>query len=283
MGDLLHYAFMQRALIAGVIVGTTCAIIGTYVVLRGMAFMGAGIAHSSLGGIALGLVLNFNPILAAVAFCLFVAWVIGTVSQRGGVREETAVGIFFTASMAFGILLVGVFKGSSYTTDLTAYLFGSIISVTNTDLWLSGIMACVVLLAVLLLFKELLFITFDPEMAQVAGVPARKLQLLLLGLVALTVVLSLKVVGVVLVSALIVTPAATAYQLTEEFRKMMAISVAVGLVASIGGLLLSYWLNTGSGSTIVLLATAIFLVAVVFSPRRRKGRLTQEAKQSEPA
>jgi len=279
MSDLIHYGFMQRALIAGVIVGTTCAVVGTYVVLRGMAFMGAGIAHSSLGGIALGLVLNFNPLLAAVAFCLFVAWAIGTVSQRGGVREETAVGIFFTASMAFGVLLVGVFKGLSYTTDLTAYLFGSIISVTATDLWLSGLMAGVVLLTVALLYKDLLFITFDPDMAQVTGVPAARLQLLLLSLVALTVVLSLKVVGVVLVSALVVTPAATAYQLTESFRKMMAISVAVGIIASIGGLLLSYWLNTGSGSTIVLLATAIFLVSLAVSPRRRRSRLGPKAKQ----
>jgi ABC-type Mn2+/Zn2+ transport system permease subunit len=270
MADLLHYSFMQRALIAGVIIGTTCAVVGTYVVLRGMTFMGAGIAHSALGGIALGLVLGSNPIIAAVIFCLFVAWTIGVVSQRGNMREETAVGIFFSASMAFGILLIGL--KASYTADLTSYLFGSIISVSAADLWLSGIMAAVVLLAVLLLFKELLFITFDPDMAQVAGLPAARLQLLLLGLIALTVVLSLKVVGIVLVSALIVTPAATAYQLTEEFRAMMAISVAVGVVASVGGLLLSYWLNTGSGSTIVLLATAIFFLALAFSPRRRRGR-----------
>jgi ABC-type Mn2+/Zn2+ transport system permease subunit len=122
------------------------------------------------------------------------------------------------------------------------------------------------------LFKELLSITFDPEMAEVTGLPARRLHYVLLALIALTVVLSMKVVGIVLVSALIVTPAAAAYQLTEDFRKMMALSVAAGVFATVGGLLLSYWLNTGSGATIVLLATAVFLVALILSPRRRRRR-----------
>lgn len=277
MSDLLHYAFMQRALIAGAIIGTVCAVIGVYVVLRGMSFIGAGIAHAAFGGVALGLALGINPTLSAVLFCLFIAWTIAAVSRRGGVKEETAVGVFFAATMAFGILLIGLMKG--YQVDVFGYLFGSILAVTAQDLWMSVGLGVLVLAAVAALFKELLFITFDQEMAEVVGVPAGRIYLALLGLIALTVVLSMKVVGIILVSALIVTPAAAAYQLTEDFRKMMVLAVATGLLATVGGLLLSYWLNTGSGATIVLLATGIFLVALAVSPRRRKAR----AREPEPS
>ncbi len=270
MTEAIQYAFMQRALLAGIVIGAVCAVVGVYVVLRGISFIGAGIAHASFGGVALGYVLGVNPMVTAVLFCLLVAWAIGVVARRGQVREDTAVGVFFAATMALGILLIGLMKG--YQVDLFGYLFGSILAVSAADLWLSVVLGVVVLLAVALLFKELLLITFDPEMADVTGLPAGRLHYLLLALIALTVVLSMKVVGIVLVSALIVTPAAAAYQLTEDFRAMMAVSVAVGVFATVGGLLLSYWLNTGSGATIVMLTTAVFLAALVFSPRRRRAR-----------
>lgn len=270
MGEILQYGFMQRALVAGVVIGTVCAVIGVYVVLRGISFIGAGIAHASFGGVAIGFALGVNPVVAAVVFCLFVAWAVGMVTERGKVREDTVVGVFFAATMALGILVIGLMKG--YQVDLFSYLFGSILAVTKADLWMSAGLGAVVLGTVAVLFKELMFITFDPEMAEVTGVPAGRLHYVLLGLIALTVVLSMKVVGIVLVSALIVTPAAAAYQLTEDFRKMMAVSVAIGIFAATGGLLLSYWLNTGSGATIVLLATAVFFGALAVSPRRRRGR-----------
>jgi len=270
MIDLLQYAFMQRALIAGVVIGTVCAVVGVYVVLKGISFIGAGIAHASFGGVALGFALGINPVLAAVVFCLFVAWAVGMVARRGEMKEDTAVGVFFAATMALGILVIGMMRG--YQVDLFSYLFGSILAVTRQDLWMSATLGAVVLLTVAVLYKELLFVTFDPEMAAVVGVPASRVHFVLLGLIALTVVLSMKVVGIVLVSALIVTPAAAAYQLTEDFRTMMALSILTGIFSATGGLLLSYWLNTGSGATIVVLTTLVFLLAVALSPRRRRSR-----------
>jgi ABC-type Mn2+/Zn2+ transport system permease subunit len=270
MTEALQYGFMQRALLAGVVIGAVCAVVGVYVVLRGISFIGAGIAHASFGGVALGFVLGLNPMVTAVLFCLLVAWAIGAVARRGDVREDTAVGVFFAATMALGILVIGLTRG--YQVDLFGYLFGSILAISPTDLWMSLALGLLVLLVVVVLFKELMFITFDQEVAEVTGVPAGRLYYVLLGLIALTVVLSMKVVGIVLVSALIVTPAAAAHQLTEDFRKMMAVSVAIGVSAAVGGLLLSYWLNTGSGATIVLLTTAIFLGALLLSPRRRRQR-----------
>ncbi|RLC60039.1 MAG: metal ABC transporter permease [Chloroflexi bacterium] len=268
MLELLSYTFMQRALIAGALIGALCAVIGVYVVLKGLSFIGAGIAHASFGGVALGFLLGVNPVLTAVVFCLLTAWGIGLVSRKGQIKEDTAVGIFFASTMALGILLIGLMRG--YNVDLFGYLFGSILAVTPQDVWVTIGLGAAVLGVVGLLFKELLFITFDPEMAEVTGVPAGKLYFLLLSLIAVTVVVSIKVVGIILVSALIVTPAAAAYQLTEDFRRMMALSVVFGVGSTVGGLLLSYWLNTASGATIVLLATLVFFVAAMCSPRRRR-------------
>jgi len=273
MLELLSYTFMQRALIAGALIGALCAVIGVYVVLKGLSFIGAGIAHASFGGVALGFLLGVNPVLAAVVFCLLTAWGIGLVSRKGQIKEDTAVGIFFASTMALGILLIGLMRG--YNVDLFGYLFGSILAVTPQDVWATIGLGAVVLGVVGLLFKELLFITFDPEMAEVTGVPAGKLYFLLLSLIAVTVVVSIKVVGIILVSALIVTPAAAAYQLTEDFRRMVALSVVFGVGSTVGGLLLSYWLNTASGATIVLLATLAFFVAAMCSPRRRRHSALQ--------
>jgi ABC-type Mn2+/Zn2+ transport system permease subunit len=265
--ELLGYAFMQRALWAGAVIGAVCALIGVYVVLKGLAFIGAGIAHASFGGVALGFLLGVNPLLTAVGFCLATAWGIGLVVRRAQIKEDTAIGIFFAATMAFGILLIGVMRG--YNVDLFGYLFGSLLAVGEPDLWITFGLGGVVLAVVGLFFKELLFVAFDAETAEVTGVPAKRIYFLLLSLIALTVVLSIRVVGIVLVSALIVTPAAAAYQLTEDYRRLMMLAVLFGVGSAVGGLLLSYPLNTASGATIVLLATLIFFVAVWLSPRRR--------------
>jgi ABC-type Mn2+/Zn2+ transport system permease subunit len=269
MTEVLGYAFMQRALLAGAVIGAVCAIIGVYVVLKGLSFIGAGIAHASFGGVALGFLLGLNPVLTAVVFCLATAWGIGLVARKSQVKEDTAVGIFFASTMALGILFIGLMRG--YNVDLFGYLFGSILAVGEQDVWVTLGLGAGVLVVVGVFFKELLFVTFDPEMAEVTGVPAGRVYFLLISLVALTIVLSIKVVGIVLVSALIVTPAAAAYQLTEDFRRMMALAVVIGVSSTVGGLLLSYPLNTASGATIVLLATLVFFGAAVFSPRRRRA------------
>ena len=271
MLEILSYTFMQRALLASVLIGTVSAVIGVYVVLRGLSFIGAGIAHASFGGVALGFLLGINPLLAAVVFCLLTAWGIAWTSRRAQVKEDTSIGIFFASTMALGILVIGLMRG--YNVDLFGYLFGSVLAVTRQDLWLSLLMGAGVLLTVGLFFKELLFITFDPEMAQVSGLPAGALYVLLLSLMALTIVLSIKVVGIILVSALIVIPAAAAYQLTEDFRRMMLLAVVLGNLSAVAGLFLSYWLDTASGATMVLTATAFFILSALLSPRRRRVRI----------
>ncbi len=279
MLDIFAYSYMQRAMVAGVLVGTLCAIIGVYVVLKGLSFIGAGIAHASFGGVAIGLAAGVNPVWSAVAFCLLTAWGIGLVSRHGHVKEDTAIGIFFSSTMAIGILIIGLMKG--YQVDLFSYLFGSIIAVTVRDVWTTVLVTLVVGGCVAVFFKDLMFVIFDSEMAQVTGVPAEKLYFLLITMMALTVVVSIKVVGIVLVSALIVTPAAAAYQLTESFRKMMALAVAFGVGACVFGLLISDWLNVASGASIVLLVTLAFFVCAAFSPRRRKSRVADAGQRAE--
>ncbi len=254
--ELLHYAFMQRALVGGLMVGVVTALIGVYVVLKGMSFIGTGVAHAALGGVALGLWLGVHPLLSAMGFCVLVAWGIGAVSRKGALKEDAAVGIFFAAAMALGVVLFSLRQG--YEQDLMSYLFGSILAVRSSDLLVVLIVGAAVILTVFLLYKEFLFITFDPEMARVTGVPEGPLYYLLLTLIALTVVAAIKVVGIVLVSALLVTPAATAYRWTRDFAVMMALSVVFSVLSVIGGLWLSAWWNLPSGATIVLLATALF-------------------------
>lgn len=266
--SILQYAFMQRALVAAVLIGAICAIVGVYVVLRGLAFIGSGIAHASFGGVALGYLLGVNLTLAALVFCLLTAFGIGWVTRRGQIREDAAIGVFFASTMALGVLIIGLLQG--YNVDLFGFLFGSILAVGATDLWSTVGLGLLVLLVVGVLFKELLILTFDPQMARAMGLPVEALYFLLLGLLAVTVVISIQVVGIVLVSALIVTPAAAAYQWADDFLPMMGLSVAIGVFSAVLGLFLSYWLNTASGATIVLTSTLIFFVSLLASPKRRK-------------
>ena len=270
--DLLGYAFMQRAIATATIVGALCAIVGVFVVLRGMSFIGAGISHASFGGVALGFVLGINPLYTAIVFCVATAWGIGFVSERGRIREDTAVGIFFASTIAFGVLLIGLMRG--YNVDLFSYIFGNILAVSSADLKTSSVLAVVTIGAIAYCYKEFLFLTFDPEMAAVTGLPVRALNFVLLTLVALTVVISIKAVGIVLVSALIVTPAAAANQLTDDFRKVMIVAIVIGIGASWMGLLLSSVFNIASGATIVMTSTAVFFISALVSPQRRRLRKT---------
>jgi ABC-type Mn2+/Zn2+ transport system permease subunit len=268
MIEPFQFAFMQRALLAGALVGLLCAVIGTYVVHKGLSFMGAGIAHASFGGVALGVWLDIQPLLGAMAFCLAVAWSIAWLSLNTQVREDTAIGIFFASTMALGILVIGLIQG--YRQDLFGYLFGSILAVSPADLWI--ILSCATLvLALLWLFgKELLFVIFDPEGAAVSGLSARGLYYLLITLVTVTVVVSIKIVGIVLVSALLITPAAAASQLSERFGRILFYAVLIGIGSTLAGLLLSYWWDTASGATIVMVVTVIFLITSLISPARRR-------------
>lgn len=267
MIELLQFEFMQRAFIVATVTGALCAVIGVYVVLRGMSFIGAGIAHASFGGVALGFYTGLNPFFTAILFCTAVAWGIGLVSETNRIREDTAVGIFFASTMALGVLLIGLLKG--YTIDLFGYMFGNVLAVTKFDMWTAIILSLLVIGIIVFLFKEFLFFTFDSEAAQVAGLPVRFLNYLMLTLTAITIVMSIKAVGIVLVSALLVAPAAAAHQLTDDFKKMMLLSVLIGVGSTWIGLILSSSFNIASGATIVMTATILFFLCSAFSPNRR--------------
>ena len=263
---MLSFSFMQRALIAAVIVGVLCSVLAFFVVLKKLSFVGVGVSHSALGGVALGVIAGVDPVITGGFFATAVAWLIGWVSRKGHMSEDTVIGTFFSASMALGVVLLGLAR--SYTADLMSYLFGNILAITETDLWLLGGLTVLVLLFVSLFFKELLTMTFDEELAQADGLPVGPLYFGLLTAIALTVVVTVKAVGLVLSSALLVIPAATGFELAKDFRRMLAISVATGVIGSVAGLVVSFYLDVASGATIVLGLSLIFLMAYTLSPRK---------------
>ena len=268
MLDLLAYDFMQRSLLAAAIVGGLCSIIGVFVVLRGLAFVGAGTSHAAFAGVALGYLLGWPPLLLAIVFGLATVWITGWMEEQGRMKLDVSIGILYTATMALGILFIGLMK--SYNAEVYGYLFGSVLSVTPDELHIIGALSILVLGLIVVFSKELYFIAFDQEMAEASGVPARQIYFLLLTLVALTVVVSLKTVGAILVFAMILIPASTAYQLTHSLRTLTLYSAVIGISTSVAGVLISALWDIPSGPAIVLLATSIFFISVFFSPKRVK-------------
>ncbi|MGD8623599.1 MAG: metal ABC transporter permease [Anaerolineae bacterium] len=262
----LRYPFMVRGLLASVMVGTLCAVVGTYVVLRGMAFLGDALAHAILPGIAAAYLMQINLIWGALVMGLLTAFGIGYVSRQGEVKEDTAIGVIFAGSLALGVAMLSTVR--NYTVDLTHILFGDVLGVSPTDLWLTAGFGILVLLVVFLLYKELLVVSFDPILAATLRLPLRALQYLLLVLIALTIVVSLQTVGVALMVAMLVTPAATAYLLTRRLWHMMLVGAAIGALSSVTGLYLSFYVNVASGAAVVLVCTALFVLAFFFAPGR---------------
>ena len=265
---MFESAFMIRALIAGVIVSLLASVLGFFVVVRKMSFIGVGIAHAAFGGVALGQLLGLPVLASATFFSVATGLGIGAVTRKSKIKEDTAIGIFFAAGMALGILFIYLKPG--YSADILSYLFGSILAVTPTDLYIFSGVALVILAVVALFFKELLASSFDAELARASGIPESFLFYLLLGLVSIGIVISIKIVGIVLVSALLVLPAATALQYSRRWLPVLGLSVFFGLLYTLGGLAASYWLDIPSGATIVILGTMIFILSLVFSPVRVK-------------
>jgi manganese/iron transport system permease protein len=255
-----EYDFMQRAFVAALIVGVLCSVMGTYVVLRRLSFIGDGIAHASFAGIVIAYLRKTDYAIGAGIVAILTALGIGFVNRRGGVSLDTAIGVLFTGAFALGIFLMS--RAPRYSVDLQDYLFGNILAVSATDLQVIVGLAVVVAFAILLLFRPLLYSSFDPVVAQASGIRVPLVDYVLLVLLALTIIVSLESVGIVLVAALLVTPAAAAAQMTKRFIPMMAIAVAIGAACSVGGLYLSYYLQSASGATIVLLATVVFFIAL---------------------
>ncbi|HSB44278.1 MAG TPA: metal ABC transporter permease [Nitrospira sp.] len=271
MMELLTYDFMQRSLLAAAMVGGLCSVIGVFVVLRGLAFVGAGTAHAAFAGVALGFLIGWPPLLLAILFGLATVWITGWVEEKGTMKLDVSIGILYTATMALAILFIGLMK--TYNAEVYGYLFGNVLSVTTEELRTIGGLAVLVLGTLLLFSKELYFIAFDQEMAEASGVPARRIFFLLLTLVALTVVISLKTVGAILVFAMILIPASTAYQLTHSLSTLTWYSVFIGVCCSVGGVLLSAFWDIPSGPAIVLLSTLVFFVSVLLSPKHLRQRL----------
>jgi len=266
--DLLSYGFIQRALVAGMLVAVVCGVVSVFVVLRRLAFIGVGISHSAFGGVALGVLLGLEPTLAAVVFALVVALGIGWVSYHQRVEEDTAIGIFEAAAMAAGLLFLGFSK--SYNVDLFGYLFGNILAVEWRDIWVMCGLAVVVLGFVGFLFKELLYISFDAELALASGLPVEGIYYSLLAVLALAIVVCMKLVGAVLVAAMLVLPAATGLQLTANYRLLFPISLFVAVLACGLGLFLSWQFDLAPGASIVLVATLFFSLAIAVSKWLKK-------------
>lgn len=254
--------FMQRALIGGLLVGFLASYYGVFVVQRGLSFLGSGLAHAAFGGVALGLLLNTEPLWIAVPFTIIVAVGIAWVRDKTELGSDTAVGIFFAVSMALGVVFL--FLRQRYTDDAFTYLFGSILAVTNRDILFA---AAVVLLTLLLwpLWKRWAYATFDRELALTDRLPIVRDDYLLSVLIAITVVVSIKVVGIVLIAAFLVIPAATARLVSRTFHTMTMISVAVGMSSAVVGLILSYFLDIPSGAIIILVQAALFFLAMIKS------------------
>ena len=260
------YVFMQRALLAALMVGVVCSVVGCYVVLRSMAFLGDALAHAILPGVAIAYLIHGNLTVGALIAAIVVALGIGFVSRQGVIREDTAIGILFAAALSLGVVLISSIQ--TYAVDLSHILFGNVLGVSTADLWLTGGLGLVVLLSVIVCYRPFLVISFDPVLAATLRLPAGLLNNLMLVLLALTIVVSLQTVGVGLVAAMLVTPAATAYLLTRRLRNMMLVSAGFGALASLVGLYISYYANVVSGAAVVLTATVFFLLAFLFAPQR---------------
>ena len=264
----LTFAFFVRALFAAVVVGVVCAVVGSYMVLRGLAFMGDALSHSAFPGVVAAYLLKGPFYLGAAIAAVGTALAIGWVTRRGRLRSDTTIGVLFAGMFALGVFLFS--RIPNYVGDLFGFLFGEILGIGEGDLVALTTLAVLVLAVVALLWKELLYSTFDPLGAAAAGLPVARLDYVLLAVIALTIVVSLQAVGIIMVVAMLVTPPAIGQLLATSFARLVAIAVAVGVVAPVLGLYLSYWLDAATGATIVLVETAAFGLALAATSLRRR-------------
>jgi len=284
MLEFFQYDFLLRSLVAAILVGALASSVGVFLVLRGLSFIGAGIAHAAFAGVTFGFLTGLNPLLMAVIFSLGSTGLIDLIRRYGELKYDAAIGMFFSFTMALAIIFIGLMQG--YNAEIMGYLFGNILSISMLDIY--AIIAVCVLALIIIggLFKELHFIAFDEELARASGMPATPIFSLFLFVTALTVVVSLKAVGVILVFALIVIPAAAAYQLTHHIRVMMAWTIVFGVSSTISGMFMSYYLDLPSGATIVVINSLIFGITWILSPKKKKcepmALEAMERERSEP-
>jgi len=260
MIEALEFGFMRNALMAGVLVSIACGIIGTFVVVNRIVFISGGIAHAAYGGIGLAYYLGINPVLGAIVFSVASALGMGIVQRRTRQRADTIIGVMWAIGMAIGIIFVDLSPG--YKADLMSYLFGSILAVPSSDLWVMLVLDVAIVVLITLFYKELLAVSFDETFAAVANVPVDAIYLMLLCLTALTAVMMMRVVGLILVIALLTIPAAISGQLVTDMKRMMVLASALGVVFTAAGLWLAYSLNLTSGAAIILVSGAAYVLSV---------------------
>ena len=273
----LDYEFFVRALVASALVGVACAVVGAFVVLKGMSFVGDAVSHSAFPGVVLAYLLGLPIILGGAVAAIGTALGIGALTRRSGLRADAVIGVLFAGMFALGVALFSSIP--NYVGDLFHFLFGDVLGISFADLISLAVLASLLLLVVWVLWKELLFATFDPLGAGAAGLPVRRLDDLLLILIAVTIVVSLQAVGIVLVVAMITTPAATAQLLVKRFGQMIALAALIGVTSSIVGLYLSYALDIASGASIVLTETSAFLIALLMTSIRKRVRANRAVAQ----
>jgi manganese/iron transport system permease protein len=261
----MTFGFMQRGLVAALLVGVVCAVMGTFVVLKGLAFIGDAVSHATFPGLVIAYLLGMPLYIGGAVAAVVTAIAIGLVARRGRLRFDTSVGVLFAGTFAFGVLLFSTIKG--YVSNLLDYLLGNVLNIGIGDLVQVAILGALVLAVVLAVRKELLFATFDPLGAAASGLPVAALEYLLLALLGVTIVVSIQAVGIIMVVAMLVTPAATAQLLVVRFNQMMVVAVVLAAVSAMLGLYLSFYLNLASGASIVLVETLFFALALAVGPR----------------
>ena len=264
--DPLEFGFMQRAFIAAALAAIVCAVVGTFVVLKGLAFMGDAVAHSSLTGVAIAYTLGGSILWGALGWVIPAAIAITYISRRARIQLDTSIGIIYAGGFALGIIILS--QVSNYTADLFTFLFGNVLGASWNEIMMIGAVTVVTLMVVFLFYKELLFTSYDATMAAASGIPMRFFEYVIPVLIGITTVAAVKTVGVVLVLALLVTPPATAGLLARRLPGIMATAVVVALMATVAGLYLSFHLDIPSGPSIVIVATGLFIAALLFSPSR---------------
>jgi len=266
MIEILSSSFMQKALFVGIIVSFVSGLVSVFVVLRKMSFIGAGISHAAFGGVAIGFFTGLNPVITAIFYCIAVALGIEVVSRKGKISEDTSIGIFFASSMALGIVLISLSK--EYTVDLFGYLFGNILAITDGEVLLSLFTAVVVIVGMLLFLKEIFLITYNEEIARVSGISVKAINIFFLVVLSVSIVISMKIVGIILISALLVIPGATAQLFARNLYSMVFISCGIAMLSTILGLFLSYEFDIAPGGSIVLTAATLFFAALVIKKRQ---------------
>lgn len=264
MIDALQYGFMRNALMAGLLVSIAAGIIGSYVVLNRIVFISGGIAHAAYGGIGMGYYLGIDPVIGAIIFSLVAALGMGEVQRRTRERADTIIGAMWSIGMSVGIIFVDLARG--YKADLLSFLFGSILAVPSGDLWLMLILDLIIVALVVLFYKELLAISFDETFATVENVPVHALYLMLVALIALSVVMMMRVVGLIMVIALLTMPAAIAGAWVRNMKNMMILACVLAVVFNVVGLWLSFTLNLTSGATIIMVTGVAYLISMVLKP-----------------